>query len=142
MIQRLNRAAVRIVSLPAFWMLWGLLLVTSYVNFRLLPVTAQGHAATASDHFSSLRKSNPSPLQREGSVADPWRGKFQFESGRIQFVDASSGLAYTCLENLTLQQATSIATKPQLAGDWIVRGTLTEFDGNNYLLIDRAIRAR
>lgn len=142
MIQRLNRAAVRIVSLPAFWMLWGLLLVTSYVNFRLLPATAQGHAAISSDPAASLRNPSGNSLQREGSVVDPWRGKFQSDSGRIQFVDASTGLVYTCLENLTLQQATSIATKPQLAGDWIVRGTLTEFDGNNYLLIDRAIRAR
>lgn len=142
MIRRMHRAAVRIVCLPAFWMIWGLLLVTSYVNFRSVPVTAPAHASATSDHLMRLRNANPRSLQREGSTIDSRRGKFEIGSGRTKFVDAANGSAYICLENLTLQQATATATKAQSTNDWIVRGTLTEFDGNNYLLIDRAIRAR
>ncbi|MFN7733826.1 MAG: hypothetical protein ACK5OB_18155 [Pirellula sp.] len=144
MMSRLQRMAMRCARLPAFYVGLGLVLLTLYVNVHSIPVTSptQASSATAGSTRGELRTTIPT-LQREGTLVANVRGHFELGGERARFVDARTGATYVCLENQVLQQI-AIATSRQttVGTDWIVRGTLTEFDGTNFLLLDRAIRSR
>lgn len=135
---------MRCVRLPAFYVGLGLVLLTCWVNVHSIPVTSpsQASSATAGNHRGELRATIPT-LQREGTLVANVRGHFELNGERARFVDARTGATYVCLENQALQQiAIASARQSAVGADWIVRGTLTEFDGTNYLLLDRAIRSR
>lgn len=135
---------MRCARLPAFYVGLGLVLLTLWVNLHSIPVTSptQASSTIAGDNRGDLR-ATISTLQREGTLVANVRGHFELGAERARFVDARTGASYICLENHALQQI-AIATSRQttVGTDWIVRGTLTEFDGTNYLLLDRAIRSR
>lgn len=135
---------MRCVRLPAFYVGLGLVLLTVWVNVHSIPVTSPSQAsfATVQSNRGEPRTALPS-LQREGTLVANVRGHFELNDQRARFVDARTGATYICLENQTLQQIAIASSRQTAVGsDWIVRGTLTEFDGTNYLLLDRAIRSR
>ncbi len=139
---RLQRMATRLVRLPAFWVVGGLLLVTAIVNVHAIPVASQSHASNASAIATPLDQSVLKATQREGTTLTNVRGHFENSGDRIRFVNVHSGTTYVCLENLPLQQIMQSTSKSITSNEWIIRGHLTEFDGTNFLLIDRSIRAR
>jgi len=139
---RLQRMATRLVRLPAFWVVGGLLLVTAIVNVHAIPVASQSHASNASAIATPLDQSVLKATQSEGTTLTNVRGHFENSGDRIRFVNVHSGTTYVCLENLPLQQIMQSPSKSITSNEWIIRGHLTEFDGTNFLLIDRSIRAR
>src|SRR5690606_16565818 len=77
---------------------------------------------------------------REGTVIRDELGRFHRQEGRIVFRSMLTNNSWIALENLNLERvAISLhgADGDQL---WSVSGELTEFQGDNYLLIRRAVK--
>jgi hypothetical protein len=80
---------------------------------------------------------------REGSKLVDVVGQFQVSGDRAAFVPVDGKSRFPCLENLNSERVARIVGESPEALDWIVQGTITEFKGENYLLITQAvIRAR
>lgn len=71
---------------------------------------------------------------REGAELVDEVGTFQATGDRITFY-TSSGRSFRVLENLALDRIAATIDKPR---EWLVQARITEFRGNNYLLITRA----
>jgi len=66
-------------------------------------------------------------------------GHFRLAGDRIAFFAAEGNARYLVLENLNLQRiGQAIVDDPTLM-QWRVSGLLTEFRGNNYLLVRSAV---
>jgi hypothetical protein len=79
---------------------------------------------------------------REGAVLTNKLGAFLTMGERIAFKPEGEQYSFGVLENLALERVWKMldATRGR---QWIVSGTVTEYRGRNYLLMDRAVlRAR
>lgn len=118
----------------------------------VLAVTAGGlcwsrMSAQAAQRPGSSREAGDTPASpaeqagqrvREGSVLDA-QGSFKINGDRGIFQTVDGTGRYTVLENLNLERiAAAISESPdQLV--WTVNGTVTEYRGTNYLLVQRAM---
>lgn len=76
---------------------------------------------------------------REGSELVDQFGHFEAAGERLVFVMAPAGVRLVALENLNLERISrSIAGSPRQL-DWLVSGIVTEYRGNRFLLIERAV---
>lgn len=78
-------------------------------------------------------------LRREGTQLHEEPGRFLPVGTRLTFVSAR-GTQYIGLENLNLERVGKIVATSTDALEWFVTGTVTEYQGTNYLLIARARR--
>jgi hypothetical protein len=76
---------------------------------------------------------------REGSKLVDVVGQFKVSGDRAAFHPADGKNRFLCLENLNSERVARIITESPEALDWIVQGTITEFRGENYLLISQAV---
>ena len=75
---------------------------------------------------------------REGAELVEQAGQFRMIGARVAFITADSQHRFVGLENLTLERvAEKIADNPAQM-QWIVSGNVTEYHGENYLLLTRA----
>lgn len=76
---------------------------------------------------------------REGTELKDAAGTFRLTGDRATFLLADGSARFGGLENLTLERvAAAIAADPTPL-EWVVSGVVTEYKGNNYLLVTRAI---
>lgn len=78
-------------------------------------------------------------LRREGTQLHDEPGRFTLAGNRATFV-AVDGTNYAGLENLNLERVAKIIAASPDSVEWLVTGTVTEYEGSNYLLISRARR--
>ena len=82
-------------------------------------------------------QSTPAERYREGAKFQKISGWFKVAVDRVEFHPTDGSSPLVVLENLALERVVN-----ELTGDlvliWHVDGTLTEYHGRNYLLIDRA----
>lgn len=78
-------------------------------------------------------------LHREGTKIKDEPGRFALVGNRINFV-TSAGVQYVCLENLNLERVARIMGSTPDTVEWVISGTVTEYQGSNYLLIERSTR--
>lgn len=83
----------------------------------------------------STKTDNFSYLLREGTKLNAASGFFQTAGDRTIFFTQSDKRRFICLENLVIQR---IGAEPSDA-EWRIRGTVTEYNGENYLLIEMAV---
>ncbi|MCS7306240.1 MAG: hypothetical protein NZ602_14175 [Thermoguttaceae bacterium] len=78
---------------------------------------------------------------REGTRISQHKGTFTLTGDRVIFSSLAGELpTMVVLENLNLQRVLqNVQTNPQQE-IWLVTGRVTEFQGTNYLLLERAIR--
>ena len=79
--------------------------------------------------------------QREGTNVKQIIGEIR-ETGRRWLFITNQGTSYQILENLALQRAVQAARDDAKDRHWAVDGELTEFLGENYLLINRLMRTK
>lgn len=84
---------------------------------------------------TSDQEKNSSYLLREGTTLDTTDGFFQLAGERTVFFMQKDKRRFVCLENLALQRIRAQSPDAQ----WQVRGMVTEFNGENYLLIEMAV---
>ncbi|MGH7139421.1 MAG: hypothetical protein ACREHD_27060, partial [Pirellulales bacterium] len=80
-----------------------------------------------------------SQLRREGTELREEPGRFIPVGNRLNFV-SSGGASYIGLENLNLERVGKIVADSSEPVDWFITGTVSEYQGANYLLISRARR--
>ena len=78
-------------------------------------------------------------LRREGTELRDEPGHFLVVGARINFLSAA-GEQLIALENLNLERIGRIMNSTPDSVEWLVSGTVTEFQGGNYLCVKRATR--
>ncbi len=76
---------------------------------------------------------------REGSNLEDVSGRFEITGDRITFYRADGGESYRVLENLALERIAQVLSDTREKRPWIVKGTITEFQGANFLLVNHAV---
>ncbi|MHB8972428.1 MAG: hypothetical protein ACYC3X_20910 [Pirellulaceae bacterium] len=83
---------------------------------------------------------NPEPTRqvREGSVLKDELGTFQILGDRVVFSPVDGRTPFPMLENLALERVWRMLEE---VGNrqWRINGTVTEFRGRNFLMLDRAV---
>lgn len=85
---------------------------------------------------------NPGRILREGVLLPEMVGVFRVFGERIQFVEREGGRAFRCLENLMLQRVQQVIGDEPSETAWIVSGRVTEFRGENFLLVEMIRRTK
>lgn len=93
----------------------------------------------------SGEEKSASPARREQRLREGTRlldasGRFDVVGDRISFVFADTGEPMRVLENLALDRVFRVLSGSQASPQWIISGTVTEFDGSNYLLLTKAVQ--
>lgn len=86
-------------------------------------------------------QSKPAQRLREGTRLLDIAGRFDAAGDRVNFVFADSGDSVRALENLALERISRVLAENQASPPWIVSGTITEYNGSNYLLVTKAVQA-
>jgi hypothetical protein len=76
---------------------------------------------------------------REGTELRDVLGTFRLTGDRATFCPADGVGKFGGLENQTLERVATVIAADPTPMEWLVTGTVTEFKGNNYILITRAI---
>jgi hypothetical protein len=80
-------------------------------------------------------------LLREGTLLEDVQGRFTQSGDRTMFLEEGTNRSTKCLENLWLQRIVS-SQKSDRKVTWKVTGKVTEFEGENYLIIEVASKNR
>lgn len=84
----------------------------------------------------------PSPAEqriREGTPVVDCRGVFKITGDRVTFISSDGRTRLVALENLVLERIVRIVTDSVEKQEWTVSGAVTEYQGVNYLLVERAV---
>lgn len=81
----------------------------------------------------------PGHRYREGTRLADQIGHFKVSGDRVTFYSDQDKRRFTALENLALERVARTVTESSDALQWSVSGVVTEFRGQNYLLVTRAI---
>lgn len=76
---------------------------------------------------------------REGTQVVEERGVFKITGERVTFFSGGARLRLVVLENLNLERIVRVITDSPEKQDWVVSGRITEFQGANYLLVEKAV---
>ena len=76
---------------------------------------------------------------REGTMLVNQVGYFRVSGNRVVFHRAEGRGRFVALENLNLDRVSNAIAENPTHLEWNVSGTITEYRGANYLLIERAI---
>ncbi len=79
---------------------------------------------------------------REGTALREVAGRFEITGDRVTFTPENGRRPMTVLENLALERVILTLRQTPPSQVWIVYGAVTEYQGGNYLLLERAIMRR
>jgi hypothetical protein len=124
---------------PAFWVIALALLVASAANIA----ANRGFLSESSSWAEESSQSVATGVSvREGSVLPDLMGTFRVAGDRMQFVDHEGNRTFRCLENLMLQRVHQVIGDEPNETSWIVNGRVTEYRGENFLLIEMIRRTK
>jgi len=106
-----------------------------------------GSNSTLADNRPSLAKMGEITVQRECTGVSEVRGRFRKLGERYLFEeDANTNTAakrpFKCLENICLQRVVDAMQNEDRKQVWIVTARVTEFNDENFLLLEKAVRTR
>ena len=81
----------------------------------------------------------PEHRYREGTNLVDRVGRFKVAQDRVSFYEQETDREFPALENLALERVARIVSDSSDELQWSVSGTVTEFRGQNYLLVTRAL---
>lgn len=76
---------------------------------------------------------------RQGTQLVDQRGVFKMTGQRVTFFSSDGQTRFVGLENLNLERIARAITDSLSRQEWVVSGTVTEYQGDNFLLIKRAV---
>ncbi|MHB8953084.1 MAG: hypothetical protein ACYC4U_08885 [Pirellulaceae bacterium] len=126
-------------------LVWPTLLSAAFAAWTLSPscLGEEERALHGSRHGNGAAEMPPPEIPparrvREGTSLQHVPGTFQVSGDRILFCPADGTARLPVLENLALERVWQMIDE---LGDraWSVSGTLTEYRGRNFLLIERAV---
>jgi hypothetical protein len=122
------RRSVVLIAFPTV-VLGGLI-----ANYWLTHAAGQD-AADATGSFAG----RPKERLREGTELVNVLGSFKLTGDRATFYPADGSGRFGGLENQTLERVAMVIGEDPSLLEWLVTGTITEYKGNNYILVTRAI---
>ena len=100
----------------------------------------QAIAPSSSAGNSSAGSSKPVERLREGTRLTDVVGSFQsIGNDNVSFALGGNKDSFRVLENLALQRINQVLDENRGPRQWIVSGLITEYRGNNYLLVTKAV---
>ncbi len=124
---------------PAFWVIALALLVASVANIAANRGFLNESSSWAEE---STQLASAGVSVREGSVLPDLMGTFRVAGDRMQFVDHDGNRTFRCLENLMLQRVHQVIGDEPNETSWIVNGRITEYRGENFLLVEMIRRTK
>lgn len=100
------------------------------------------NAIMAGERPSLSTMAKEESIMREGTLLTDVKGRFRKQGERFQFIEDGSNKSYKCLENLSLQRIDASQQDDDRKVAWIVSAKVTEFKGENFLVLEKAIRSR
>ena len=115
-------------------------LVVSFISTQLWGLRAEEATMPRSDSSMAQQDGGENNQRlREGTQIEDVLGKFEVIGDRISFYPSESNEPLRALENLALERVALQLSGLSRKRVWRVSGTVTEFQGGNYLLVERAI---
>jgi len=99
---------------------------------------AASHTADEASSSTDISR-DKAPLLREGTAELDLVGQFKSSGERVVFHTSDGTRQFGVLENLGLQRVTEVIRDNPVPLEWVVSGTVTEYRGANYLLLDRVV---
>jgi hypothetical protein len=124
---------------PAFWVIavgTGLAAVANWVP------NGNPHVNIRADEpVKNREEDRKKMLLREGTQLEDVQGRFTQSGERTMFIEEGTNRSTKCLENLWLQRIVS-SQKSDRKVTWQVTGKVTEFESENFLIIEVASKNR
>jgi hypothetical protein len=140
MVSRFENIVRRALRLPAFWVTAAVLILSVAVNLFSEMGRLGRHTLSAQEPRSMTGRE--AIRLREGSSLTDALGRFQIVGDSLMFTPSDNPKApIRCLPNLMLQRIHQSIRDDDRGSEWIVQGKITEYFDDNFLLIERAIRA-
>ena len=139
MIFRVRRIIHTNLHSPAFWVFATAFVVASAAN-----IAANRGILNDSSSWAEERQTPTAAgvTVREGSVLPDLMGSFRIAGDRVQFVEQAGNRTFRCLENLMLQRVHQVIGDEPNESAWIVNGKVTEYRGENFLLVEMIRRTK
>ena len=132
---------MRLLRSPALWVILVACSTAVLANLSS-DYRMNSNALMASDRPSLAQMAKEETAMREGTPITEVKGRFRKQGERIQFVEEGSNKAFKCLENLCLQRISMNQQDDERKVIWLVSAKFTEFNGENFLMLDKAVRSR
>ncbi|MCA9132456.1 MAG: hypothetical protein KDA45_04855 [Planctomycetales bacterium] len=124
----------KLLRWPAFWIVSTLILAGVVSNLA----SGQGEQEAAE---KSAVQDDTSVLLREGMRIEAGAAQCRSAGERLVIELNESGRSLVALENLASQRVLQAVLDDASDRQWIVNGQVTEFQGRNFLLLERVTRA-
>ena len=126
---------------PAFWVILASGCIAVFANLGT-ERQMSSNSIMASERPSLSKMAKDESLLREGTPLVEVKGRFRRQSERFQFMEEGNNKSYTCLENLSLQRVDASQQDDDRKVIWLVSARVTEFKGENFLILEKAVRSR
>ncbi len=124
---------------PAFWVILSSVGLAVSANVATKNGSVSDSMSFAQEQVAAAQKAK---ILREGTSVPEMVGIFRIVGDRAQFVERDSSRTFRCLENLMLQRVHQVIGDEPNETAWTVTGQVTEFKGENFLLIEMLRRTR
>lgn len=124
---------------PAFWVIAAASGVAIVANLAVNRGVINESSSWAQERAAEL---TAGVTVREGTTLPDLLGTFRVVGDRVQFIDRDGKRTFRCLENLMLQRVQQVIGDAQSETSWIVNGKVTEYRGENFLLIEMIRRTK
>ena len=147
----MSRLQARAFRSPAFWVFTSSIVVAIVANFNSEVLnrsqswgseTLQDSVVNDGASVSQVSPSGPETLLRESTKLAGIRGQFVLVNSRYEFLEEGSKKPIKCLENQWLQRIVDAQKASTRKITWVVNMSMTEFNDENFLLIENASKSR
>lgn len=120
--------------------IWFPVVLASTIAIGTIFGTATRVPAQATGSANAVH-STKTPKTREGAKLTNRTGSFRITGDRVTFYAKDDKQRFRALENLALERIARVISDSEDPGrmEWSVSGKITEYHGNNYLLVSRAV---
>lgn len=141
MVFRIRKAIENGRRSAAFWMV----VVVATVGIAVNLSSSRGWLPSSESWADENRGAAPSGAKshfREGTELEDLQGNFRIVGDRLIFVETTTNpRTFRCLENLALQRVYQAIVDEDREKNWIAQGRITEYRNENFLLLERVVRA-
>jgi hypothetical protein len=137
----MESSEMRLLKSPA---LWVILLAGSLAALANVGGDSSMHSNSlmASDRPSLTQMSKEESTLREGAMLADIKGRFKKQGERFVFTEEATNKSYKCLENICLQRIALSQQDDDRKVFWLVSAKITEFNNENFLLVEKSVRSR
>ena len=138
---------MRVVRSPAFWVVLLSTCIAVVANVHDRSGFGGSNPTLADDRPSLAKMAGEITVLRESTGVSELRGRFRKLGERYLFEeDANTNTAakrpLKCLENICLQRVVAAMQNEDRKQLWLVTARVTEFNDENFLLLEKAVRTR